>query len=136
MSTHATSQLVILVNATPVLEYDRSKVLSEAQLESFKQMELKLDSGIELHGQKIHQPSKEQRVEFMSANLISAVLNDEEVLAAVSCAYIANALPDLKQIKAFENEGEISIELIFDREYQPESKLAFTPLNKIVSKPN
>lgn len=123
--------LVVEINGTPMLEYDRAKTLSSTQQQSLERMEEKLDQGLTLGGQHITSPSLEQRIEFISANLISAILNDEEVLAAASCAYIAHALPELKQIKALEKNGEVSIELIFDREYQPEEKLNFVPLKDI-----
>ena len=125
------TQLVVQVNGTPMLEYDRAKTLSSAQQKSLELMEEKLDQGLTLGNQHIPNPNLEQRIEFISGNLISAVLNDEEVLAAASCAYIAHALPELKQIKALEDNGEVSIELIFDREYQPEEKLNFVPLKDI-----
>lgn len=131
MNNKNTALLVVQVNGTPMLEYDRTKTLSSVQQQSLELMEEKLDQGLTLGSQLIANPNLEQRIEFISANLISAVLNDEEVLAAASCAYIAHALPELKQIKALENNGEVSIELIFDREYQPEEKLNFVPLKNI-----
>jgi hypothetical protein len=131
MKDNHPTPLVVQVNGAPMLEYDRAKPLSSAQKQSLTLMEERLDQGLTLGDERIANPSLEQRVEFISANLISAVLNDEEVLAAASCAYIAHALPELKQIKALENNGEVSIELIFDREYQPEEKLNFVPLKNI-----
>lgn len=128
--------LVVQVNGTPMLEYDREKSLSTAQQESLKLMEEKLAQGFNLGGQLINQPKLEQKIEFVTANLISAILNDDEILAAASCAYVAHALPELKQIRALENNGEVSIELVFDRAYQPEEKLNFTPLEQITSKPH
>ena len=122
--------LIVQVNGTPMLEYDREKTLTSAQQQSLILMEEKLSHGLSLGNEQVTNPSLEQRVEFVAANLISAILNDEEVLAAASCAYIARALPDLKQIKALEKNGEVSIELIFDREYQPEEKLNFVPPGK------
>ena len=130
------NMLVVLVNGTPMLEYDRNKELSKTQTESLTRMQEKLNQGLELDNQVIKHPSLEQRVQFVSANLISAILEDNEVLAAASCAYIAHALPELKQIKAVEQAGEIGIELIFDREYQPENTLSFTPIDKIKSRLN
>jgi hypothetical protein len=123
--------LVVSINGSPILEYDRTKALSAAQKQSLALMEEKLDRGLSLGDKYISNPSLEQRIEFVAANLISAVLNDEEVLAAASCAYLAHALPDLKQIKALEKNAEVSIELVFDREYQAEEKLNFVPLEKI-----
>lgn len=122
--------LIVQVNGTPMLEYDREKTLTSAQQQSLILMEEKLSHGLSLGNEQVTNPSLEQRVEFVAANLISAILNDEEVTAAASCAYIARALPDLKQIKALEKNDEVSIELIFDREYQAEEKLNFVPPGK------
>ena len=133
MNDKLSSLLVVLVNDSPVIEFDRSMPLSDAQHESLKQMDEKLDEGITIDGIFQRQPSLEQRVEFVSANLISALLNDNEVLAAASCAYLANALPELKQIKGIEDSGRLSIELVFDREYQKEVKMNYVPLDKITT---
>ncbi len=131
MDAKSSQLLVIVVNGTPILEYDRSQQLSKLQNESLELIDEKLDRGITLSDKFIPQPNLEQRVEFVAANLISALLHEEEVLAAASCAYLARALPDLKQIKALEEEGTVSIELIFDREFQPEEKMNYIPLEKI-----
>ena len=102
MGKKSSDILVVLVNGTPMLEYDRAKELSATQVESLQRMEEKLDQGLELGNELIKKPTLEQRVEFVSANLISAILNENEILAASSCAYVAHALPELKQIKAIE----------------------------------
>jgi len=131
MKNGSPTPLVVLVNTTPVLEYDRTKTLSESQRQSLLHMNEKLNQGISLGNKHIKKPSPEQRIEFVTANMISAILNEEEKLAAASCAYVALSLPELKQVKAFEKSGEISIELVFDREYQEEEKLNFVPLENI-----
>ena len=131
MNKNSSKLLIVQVNGSPALEYDRTKSLSNSQQQSLALMGEKFNKGIVLGDSQIKNPSLEQRVEFVAANLIAAVLTDEEVVAAASCAYIANALPDLKHIKAIEKNGEVSIELIFDREYQAEEKLNFVPIENI-----
>jgi len=126
--------LVVTLNGAAVLEYNRDRALSNVQQESLNLMDEKLDQGITLENDFIPTPSLEQRVEFVAANLISALLNEKDVLAAASCAYIATLLPELKQIKAAEKEGEVSIELIFDREFQEETIMNFMPLDKLSKK--
>lgn len=133
MNDKVSNLLVVLLNDSPTLEFDRDKQLSDAQKESLKLMDEKLDQGISLGEEFYTNPSLEQRIEFVAANLVTALLNEREVLAAASCAYIANSLPELKQIKAIEKNGMISIELIFDREYQQELKMNFMPLDKITT---
>lgn len=130
MTNNKSSLLIVVVNKTPILEYDREKALSDAQHESLRLMDETLEQGFNLGDEFIASPNLEQRVQFVTANLISATLNEQDVLAAASCAYLAKALPDLKQVKAVENNGEVSIELIFDREYQKEVAMEFVPPNK------
>lgn len=134
MNDNASNILVVQVNGTPLLEYDRSQTLSPKQHESLGRMDEKLDQGISLNDQFITRPDREQRVEFMTANLVSALLEEKDGVAAASCAYLAKALPELKQIRALEQEGTISIELIFDREYQKELQMNFVPLDKLTAR--
>lgn len=123
--------LVIQLNGTPMLEYDRSQALSARQRESLQRMEEKLDQGILLGERFVTRPERQQRVEYMAANLVAALLEGKDVAAAASCAYLAMALPELKQVKALEKEGNVAIELVFDREYHKEEKLSFVPLDRL-----
>lgn len=131
MTERPAGVLVVQVNGTPVLEYDRSQNLSAGQLESLRRMDEKLDQGIWLNDRLITRPEPGQRVEFVAANLVAALLEDNDAVAAASCAYLAYALPELKQVKAIEQKGEVAIELIFDREYQTEQQLNFVPLDRL-----
>ena len=133
MKNTPAESLIIQVNGNPVLEYNRAKSLSDAQTQSLKLIEEKLDQGIELGNEYISYPTLEQRIQFVSANLIAAILKKEDAFAAMASAYLAHALPELKQLKAIEQNGEVGIELIFDREYQHEEKLNFTPAEKLTS---
>ncbi len=137
MNDENSKLLVVQLNGAPILEYDRDKKLSRAQHESLRLIDEKLGQGITLHNTFIARPDLEQRVEFITANLVSALLgerNEDEALAASSCAYLARTLPDLKQIKAQEENGQITIELVFDRAYQQETKINYTPLDKIITR--
>ena len=129
-----TDVVVVQVNGTPLLEYDRNQALSAKQKASLSMLDGKLDEGILLNGEFITLPSEQERVEFMSAHLVSALLEDDEGIAAASCAYLVRVLPDLKQVRAQEKDGEISIELIFDREYQKESQMNFVPIDRLKSR--
>ncbi len=126
--------VVVQVNGTALLEYDRSQALSAKQKASLSMLDGKLDEGILLNGEFITLPNEQERVEFMSAHLVSALLEDDEGIAAASCAYLARVLPDLKQVRATEKDGAVSIELIFDREYQPEQPMKFVPIGRLKSR--
>ena len=134
MNDNSSSVLIVQVNGTPMLEYDRNQVLSPKQHESLAMLEEKLDQGVLLNEQFIPFPDLGQRVEFMTANLISALLEDDDGIAAASCAYLAKVLPELKQIRSIEQQGTVSIELIFDREYQKELQMNYVPLDKLTAR--
>ena len=131
MSDNPPGSLVVQVNGTPMLEYDRSQPLSARQRESLGRIDGKLDQGILLNEQFVSRPSREQRVEYVAANLVAALLEDEEGVAAASCAYLAMVLPELKQVRAIERDGAVAVELVFDREYQKEEQMNFVPLDKL-----
>ncbi|MDE0411468.1 MAG: hypothetical protein OXI37_04550 [Gammaproteobacteria bacterium] len=131
MSEKTPGVLVILLNGTPMLEYDRGQALSDRQRESLQRMEEKLDQGILLGERFVTRPERQQRVEYMAANLVAALLEGKDVAAAASCAYLAMALPELKQVRALEKEGNVAIELVFDREYRKEEKLSFVPQDRL-----
>jgi hypothetical protein len=50
-------------------------------------------------------------------------------VAAAMCSYLAIRLPELKQIKIKDEEGEISIEFIFDEPYRKQVAVEFTGLH-------
>ena len=66
-------------------------------------------------------------------NLISRtimpVIYQEDAKAAVSLAWLATRLPELKQVKAIVDEQGTHFDLIFDREYQPHQVIHFDGLN-------
>jgi hypothetical protein len=114
--------LAILLNGVAQLEYDRNKTLPPQQELYLQKMDKQMDEGIQLDNGSISNPDLNQRAQFVAGNLAHAILSDQEAAAAALCSYLAVRLPDLKQVKitqASGNEsGEISIELVFDEEYQ------------------
>ena len=52
-------------------------------------------------------------------------------MIAASCAYLANRLPELKQIKVNEQNDAFSFDLVFDQEFNNAINVEFDPsLNK------
>lgn len=108
----------VLLNGVAQLEYDRRKPLPDHQAVYLEKMDAKMDEGIQLEGKNIPSPDINDRAQFIAANLLHAIKNNDEAMAAAHCTYLANRLPDLKQIKFEEQNGEVSIELVFDEAYQ------------------
>ncbi len=111
--------LGVLLNGIAQLEYDRNKPLPAHQAAYLEKMDRKMrEEGIDLGGERIRAPSPEQCAQFVAANLASAITHDEEAVAAAMCSWLANRLPELKQVK-IETQGETcTIDLVFDEDYQ------------------
>jgi hypothetical protein len=113
------SKMAVVVNDALTLEYDRSKTLPEHQAAYLDKLDRRFDQGIELQGEKIDQPNIEQRSKYMALSLMEGIIYQEDDKAAVSMAWLATRLPDLKQVKVIVDEQGSHFDLIFDREYQP-----------------
>jgi len=120
------NSLVVLVNGESQLEYDRTKALPPKQLEFLDIMDEKMSKGISLNGSTIASPDTVQRAQFVSMQLIAALIDSNDQLIAASCAYLANRLPDLKQLKVDE---DFNFDLVFDQEYKNKVQVAFNPID-------
>lgn len=114
--------MAVLLNGIAQLEYDRDKILPPQQELYLDKMDQKMEAeGIQVGDSIVPNPDLNQRAQFVAGNLAHAILSDQEATASAMCSYLANRLPDLKQVKithSNENGGELSIELVFDEEYQ------------------
>ena len=121
--------LAIVINDDLKLQYDRSKQLPENQQQYLLTLDKKFDSGLELQGEKIDHPDIQQKARYMTLILMESILYQEDAKAAVSMAWLATRLPDLKQVKAIVDKNGTQFELVFDREYQPHHVVNFDGLN-------
>jgi hypothetical protein len=113
--------MAVLINGIAQLEYDRTKPLPPQQELYLDKMDQKMEEGIDVGDATIPNPDLNQRAQFVAGNLAHAILSDQEATAAALCTYLAIRLPELKQVKIINTDGnnsEISIELVFDEEYQ------------------
>ena len=129
--------LAILLNGVAQLEYNRDKELPPHQELYLEKMDNQMDDGIQVGDTVIPNPDLNQRAQFVAANLADAILNDTESSAAALCSYLAKIFPDLKQVKitqpsadankdhTADNNNEISIELVFDENYQQQVPVQF-----------
>jgi hypothetical protein len=108
------AKLVVLLNGVSQIEYDRAQALPERQRDYLDRLDERLDRGVDLNGAHIDEPDRVQRAQFVAVHMIHAIKTENEPLAAAACTYLAERLPDLKQVKADESDGEISIDLVFD----------------------
>lgn len=109
----------VLLNGIAQLEYDRSKPLPDHQGAYLEKMDRKMaEEGVQLGDQHVLDPTPEQRAQFVAANLARAITEDNAAMAAAMCTYLANRLPDLKQVQ-IDGEGDaFTINLVFDEDYR------------------
>lgn len=118
--------MAVLLNGVAQLEYDRDKPLTDYQKTYLSNMDRKMDKAIEINGKRVKNPDENQKAQFIVANLLDAMKTDNVGLTSVLCTYLADNMPDLKQLKIEEDNGEVSIEFVFDEEYKGQAKVEFT----------
>ncbi len=120
-----TPRLVIVVDGEAHLEYDRGKALPEHQLAYLDRMDERMDGGISVDGETVEQPDTLQRAQFVALHLLEAMQAGDDARIAASCAYLAQRLPGLQQVKASLAGGAVSAELVFDEPYVKEVAVDF-----------
>jgi len=118
--------MAVLINDIAQLEYDRDKPLSDYQAAYLDSMDKKMDEdGISIDGVQVDNPDTNQKLQFVTANLLNAMKSDNEGMSSALCTYIATKLPDLKQIKIKDDNNEITIDLVFDEHYKGQAEVTF-----------
>ena len=115
--------MAVLINGIAQLEYDRNKALTDYQLTYLDKMDKKMDAGISIDGEIIESPELNQKVQFVVANMLSAMKSDNEGVTSSLCTYLATRLPDLKQIKINEEADSMSIDMVFDEAYKGQASV-------------
>ena len=118
--------MAVLINEIAQLEYDRDKPLTDYQETYLNSMDEKMAAGINIGGTFIEKPDTNQKIQFITANLLNAMKSNDEGMSSALCTYIATRLPDLKQIKIKDNNDEITIDLVFDEHYKGQAQVAFS----------
>lgn len=122
--------LAIVLNGIAQIEYDRSRPLPLDQADYLDKMDEKMAVGIAFGEKQITEPDEEQRAQFVASNLYHAIKADDQSLASAMTSYLAVRLPVLKQVKITDKEAdgsstEVSIELVYDKEYKSQIGVSF-----------
>ena len=106
--------LKIIYNDKVVLEYDRTTRLPGKRRQFIGMMDQDMNEGILIGGDLIEYPNKNQRAKYVAMNLIDGLHKKDDALISITCAYLGNRVPELKEIKANECNDDISMELIYE----------------------
>lgn len=126
----ADALLAVVINGQSVLEFDRRKPLPARQKLFLDHMDRDMDAGITLDGERIVQPDPMMRARFVANHLVQAAESGDENLAAAACTYLAVRLPGLKQVRADSINGQLHIDLVFDKPYAPVQTVQFVHMDK------
>jgi hypothetical protein len=124
--------MAVLLNGIAQLEYDRDRLLPDHQRAYLVRMDAKMDDGIRIGDETISNPDLDQRARFAAGNLVHALNTNDEAMAAAMCSYLAIRLPELRQVRIEELQGEdgqVSIEFVYDQEYRKQVVVNFNPLH-------
>ena len=108
------NMLSIYINGNKVLEFDKNQRLPGKQRQFLDNMDLDMDSGIEINDVQIPSPDKMQRANYVAMSLLYGIEHKDEGMLSTTCSYLANRLPELKQIRSLESDEEITMDLIFN----------------------
>jgi len=117
--------LTVVVNGEAVIEYDRRKPLAPRQALFLDRMDMDMDSGIGPEDQRGTSPDLMMRARFVANSLFEALDAQNDSVAAATCAYLAQRLPELRQVCADQKDGQTRIELVFDRPHMPTQTVQF-----------
>lgn len=121
------NNFAVVVNGELIVQYDRAKPLPGQQRAYLDMLDERMDRGFELNETRIDAPDVAQRAQLITLHLIDALKKNEDSLISALCAWLANRLPDLKQLKVDGEGTEVSIDLVFDKAYVKTEPLRFMP---------
>lgn len=121
------NKLTVVINGQAVIEYDRNKPLPGLQRRYLDQLDQDMDEGIMLGDVRVDNPNGIQRAQLIANHLINAIEEDNDAVIAATCAYLANRMPSLKQVRATDSGEGMTIDLIFDQSLDSQVAVGFDP---------
>ena len=108
------AMLSVFINGKKVLDYDKNSRLPGKQRQFLDNMDLDMDEGIEINDEIISSPDKMQRANYVAMSLLYGIENKSDGMISATCGYLANRLPELKQVRSVEEGNNIVMDLIFN----------------------
>ncbi len=119
------TKLVIFINGQSIIEYDRNTRLPGHQRQFLDKMDIDMDAGINISGERVVKPDLKVRAQYIAMQLVNSILKENDAMIAATCAYLATRIPDLKQVQAVEQEENISFDLVFTDEQKNQVAVQF-----------
>lgn len=117
--------MAVLLNGIAQLEYDRQEDLPIFHAAYLRKMDKKMHGGITLGEEAIENPNQDERNQFVAANLYAALKDNNLSLSQACTTYLAEHMPELKQVKFDDTQGEVEINLVLDEPYIKQEPISF-----------
>lgn len=105
--------LLVVINGEVRLEYPRGQRLPGKQRLFLEKMDQDMDAGIVLEGVALDSPDQLQRTHYVAMELLHAMHAGREGLVNATCAWLVSRSPELEQIIAGDDGGEVAVRLVF-----------------------
>jgi hypothetical protein len=108
--------LEITQDGESLLHFECGATLPALQRRQLEALDTRLDQGIELEGESIPAPDRQQRARFVIGELLRALARDDADTVRGLCTWLSQRLPELAAIRISTREGDLEVEL----EYAPD----------------
>lgn len=110
------TNLLVYINGSRRLEFDRGRPLPGQVRNRLEALELELARGVELPQGRIDTPTTEQKAHFAIEQLLNQLTREagDSAVASLWCAYVATRLPALAAIRGAETPEGFEVDLQFD----------------------
>ena len=105
--------LDIILNGEKVVSFDTNTRSPGVQRRFLDSMDIDMDQGFQLGGQFIKKPGEMERAKYVAMSLIIALQNKNNEMVNAMGSYLANRLPDLKQVRAVDCGNDVEMDLLF-----------------------
>lgn len=103
--------LEIVQDGETVLRFERSGTLPGLQRRQLDELDFRMDQGIELGGEAISEPDRQQRTRFVVGLLIRALQRDDSATVRGLSTWLSYRVPELAVIRLRQSGDEMMAEL-------------------------
>jgi hypothetical protein len=103
--------LEVIRDGTTLLHFTRGPTVPALQRRQLDELDSRLDEGIDLEGEHIDTPDRQQRARFVIGQLLRALARDDEATARGLCVWLVQRVPELVAIRVSTRGGVLDVEL-------------------------
>ncbi len=106
-------ELILTLDDNVVMRVDGSAGVPGHLRAVLEKMDVDMDAGVQLQGEKISAPDSSQRAHYVISRLLDMLSRGDEKAVRVMCTYLARRLPDLGRIEVQSQGQEWAVKLAY-----------------------